>query len=247
MKIDGIIALLEKLTHKKVTLYEYIKTADINKVIQSLSMSLSSKNGEQMVWAAQGVPNENSTIMMIITYDNINKINLLLKKAELLGWFPSAIQFNYGGDYTKFDKKTLNALIDILKEEKDDDYDIIIVLEKNYDEEFKKSQFIYHATPYEHLEKIKKIGLIPKHKDKQSTTPERIYFATSYDAAKGIAYQLSNFEANNQTGKYAIISIDTHRLPTNIKFYNDPNYRGGIYTYQNISKEYIKKIHVIHV
>jgi hypothetical protein len=103
---------------------------------------------------------------------------------------------------------------------------------------------LYHISPSKHDKKILKIGLCPRHKDKMSAHPDRIYLALSLKAAAGL---LTNppfliDKDGNKINNFTIYKIDVLRLKNdqNMKFYRDMMYaNNGIYTHDNIPPQYL--------
>lgn len=108
-------------------------------------------------------------------------------------------------------------------------YDIIL----NYNEIPDK---IYHITNSKFYFKIMNKGLIPKHLDRISYHPDRIFFGVSKDTCIRLS-QHPEFKLENPI----LLTIDTKGLKQKgINFYIDPNLRdGGIYVIDNVSPKYI--------
>ena len=128
------------------------------------------------------------------------------------------------------------------------EYDII--LEPKFDITHKlKTNILYHVTETKYLDKILKVGLIPKSKNILSTYPERIYLVYNLeDANKYVLgkknYYLRIINQSKSKHKYPNVefSILKIELPENdnLIFYEDPNFIDkGIYTYENINPKYI--------
>jgi hypothetical protein len=114
--------------------------------------------------------------------------------------------------------------------------------ESKFDKEVKDiPDTLYHVTLSKNLEKIRKIGLVPKSKMKQTYHLDRIYLAFTIEGAKAIENEFKGID----NSKYVILKISTKGL--NVKFMKDPNatlFSGevlGIYTHENISSEFIKE------
>ena len=163
-----------------------------------------------------------------------------------LGYFPSTIQFRKNKSF--IDKLLKKG--DILTKNVEDsmneidiyDYDLIyITYESYYDKEVKNiPSVLYHVADINVLEKIKKSGLVPKSRNKNTSHPERIYFTMTF----GDALFLQNIFIQNHKQGCVIIKLVK---PENYKFFQDP--RGGfdefqntraIYTYQNINPKYLE-------
>lgn len=231
MKLKNAIKLLEFFTKKKVQLIEYVQSVDTNKVMEIFNTIIINPNHKKFVATDDDTVNPNVRIQVYFNSQNLDKINPLIKKAKTLGWFPASVSPDNEA-YIKFNKSNLTKIITMFNQ-------VIIMFEKYYDEEVKYN-VLYHATPTANMPKIEQKGLLPRHKNKLGTTPPRIYFATSFNAAENIAYQLADFEKGKKSSSYTIISIKQTDLPENIKFYSDPDYGPGVYTYQPIPPEYIR-------
>lgn len=117
---------------------------------------------------------------------------------------------------------------------------IIIILEPLYDPEIDIHSIngpLYHITGNVYIEKIKKIGLCPKSKNKKTLHPDRVYLSPSKEYAISLAELLHEFGANTMLE----ISTDGMTSPR-YRFFEDPNTEMGIYTYSNIPPEKIKII-----
>lgn len=92
---------------------------------------------------------------------------------------------------------------------------------------------LYHVTHDRHLEKIKKIGLVPTSKSKKSYHPERIYFVDDIESANIIAKEFSDMDVVYKSG-YIALEIDTNKT-SGAKIYRDPNFKShGYFTQDNI-------------
>lgn len=94
---------------------------------------------------------------------------------------------------------------------------------------------LYHITANKYVPKILKIGLAPKHLNKQCFHPARIYFSGS-DASKKSLINLG--KQLHPNGNFTILKIDLSKMPkkTKLKFYMDPAYaKVGVFTCENIS------------
>jgi hypothetical protein len=126
-----------------------------------------------------------------------------------------------------------------------------IVFESKYNKEFKTDQkYLYHCTTEAYIEKIKKIGLVPKSKSKITFHPERIYLALNKKDCRDLITQFIKDSENysesdtdfiknykDSKKKYVILRIEIANL--NLKLMEDPNckdYWGvfGVYTVDSI-------------
>jgi hypothetical protein len=123
----------------------------------------------------------------------------------------------------------------------------IIIFDAKYDEAPIQPNIpdeLYHISPSKHDKKISEIGLSPRHKDKMSAHPDRVYLAYTIKSAEGL---LTNPEfLLDKDGKriryFTVYKINMKELKNipNMKFYSDPIYANkGIYTYNNIHPKYL--------
>ena len=123
--------------------------------------------------------------------------------------------------------------------------------DKDITDEVRRMGKIKHITPLYNVEKIKKIGLVPKSSNSRFNYPDRIYFFRGDTPMLEIGYQIIDFQQNNPSkgdkDDYALISIDTNKLPNDCRFYYDPNYSSGIFTTDNIPPSSIVGIKKINV
>lgn len=106
---------------------------------------------------------------------------------------------------------------------------------------------LYHVSPSYYEKKIIKNGIVPKHKNSRFNYPERVYLLDGdidEGYILGLAYQLSlvkdgdaddnGFDIYQNNDLYSVFKIDVDKLPKNIRLFKDPNYKGGIFTPDNI-------------
>lgn len=100
---------------------------------------------------------------------------------------------------------------------------------------------LYHVTPKVNLNKIMTTGLTPKSNSKIEYHPERVYFITDISDKNKLKNLISQlFIKNRKEDKYKmtyiVLEIDLNKMPDNlrIKFLNDPNMNGAVYTMENI-------------
>lgn len=160
-------------------------------------------------------------------HENITITDLLniQKISNLCGYFISSIFF----DDLKFN--TIDEIVNV------NNYNTVyIIIEAKYDVSFDietlKNKYIYHVSDIKHKDKILQKGLIVKNKNKLSYHLPRIYFETDI---KNIEFLKQQLNGN------IVFMIDITGIK-DLKFYVDPNYDSGIYTFENIKPEYIKII-----
>ena len=107
--------------------------------------------------------------------------------------------------------------------------------EKNVQLNVKK---LYHVTKRENKFKIKKIGLVPKNKNKKTYHTERIYFFIKDFGEKGFLRIAKQMFGSSDTG-YIVCEINVDNLK-DVNFHYDVNTMDGVYTTENIPPESIK-------
>lgn len=216
--------LEEQIIHEFIT-----KTIDREKTINELRKRFKNKfseaeegnNGDITIIFKKGLgdlfPNQ---------LKNIDEIN---KFMDSFGWFPSKIN---GYKYTPTPKT-----------------DAIIQYEPKYDIQVIPSPHYYHLIPDIIWDNVKLSGLTPKTKSKISIHPERVYLVREYNekAFEKLAKALyNNIDGSTKEyiEKYYVLKINIEELVKSgrDKFYKDPNYSLGVWTYKNIPPIYIKKI-----
>lgn len=121
------------------------------------------------------------------------------------------------------------------------------------EEQVKLGDAYFHITPLQKVEKILRQGLCPKHNDKLSKHPSRVYLFPegdklgkhfNEDNAIEVADMLDNplGRFSRRSGRktpYAALLIDTDKC-NNLKVFADPNFRGAVFTYDNIPPQAIQ-------
>jgi hypothetical protein len=99
---------------------------------------------------------------------------------------------------------------------------------------YNKPSIMYHVTPKRNVDKILKIGLVPKHKDKLVYHPDRIYLTDELELAWGLKKEFERIEKT----ECEILKVSTKDL--DIKLYSDVDARQfGYYTMENIPPQFI--------
>ena len=113
---------------------------------------------------------------------------------------------------------------------------ISIMIEPNYDDKINfNGEYLYHTTDSKNLDKILKYGLIPKSKNTRSFYPERIYLSPNEDWMSSIRQEL----VGDKGGEYINLRIKNFK---GLSLYKDVRFKGGFFTYDNISPKYIELI-----
>jgi len=107
--------------------------------------------------------------------------------------------------------------------------------EKHHDKEIVlNTNKLYHVTSRDILPKIKREGLVPKARDKQTHHLERIYFFKRDYGEEGFKMIAEDLYKNKTTFGYMVVEVDLEKLNDKVVFHNDPNTKDGIYTTDNI-------------
>jgi hypothetical protein len=113
---------------------------------------------------------------------------------------------------------------------------ISIMIEPNYDDKIDfNGEYLYHTTDSKNLDKILKYGLIPKSKNTRSFYPERIYLSPNEDWMSSIRQEL----VGDKGGEHVNLRIKNFK---GLSLYKDVRFKGGFFTYDNISPKYIELI-----
>jgi hypothetical protein len=164
---------------------------------------------------------------------NINTLlNGIIKDANNLGWFPSFMETE---EYTgKWDKTYFK------------EGEIKLRFEAKFDEEIieKIPKILYHITPTQNVDKILKIGLVPKSRSKASYHPDRVYLSKGLEDIENLGEM---FYQKTGIKNWTILKINTDLVPGDyLRLYTDPNYISGFYTLNNIPPQAIEKIKEIN-
>lgn len=161
----------------------------------------------------------------------------VLKWVNNLGYFPSVMTLN-----SRFVKFNYDDVIKFLSRP-----ELLhrIDFEPKFDPEILEQEVpdvAYHIAPTKNEERIKKIGLAPRSKEKISKHPSRVYLASSIDSVELLADHPS-FQKNESL---TVFEVDLRELKKvrKIRWFLDPNFddEGGFYTYENIPPKYLKAV-----
>jgi len=125
-----------------------------------------------------------------------------------------------------------------------------IVFEPKFQDELerkiKEYPYVYHITEKKNVPRIQHIGICPRSNSPIFNYPERIYLVNgdaSEDTFFTVAKMLSKAKyLNFDISRYCVLYLDTDKLPSDMRLFTDPNFPGGIYTYENIHPNAISKI-----
>lgn len=141
---------------------------------------------------------------------------------------------------------------------------VTIVSEPRYGKRLEISEPLYHTTNVENLESIQRKGLVPRSRHLKEDYeywgnqvarkyPERIYLSKDLPSAQKMQEMLQTAETwasaggdpeafyygQGDTPDYVLLKIDPDQLKPGTKFYVDPDYPEGVYTYTSIPPEAI--------
>ena len=193
--------------------------------------------------------NENDTYFK--KYDNENRFYLFIRNGILSerdakwiimstldarGWKPTYLTISgYKLPYKSFEQ----FLAQLNKNR-----DVTLTFDAKFDLEVGESVFpedyAYHVTVLRRKEKILKIGLVPKSKDKISSTYPRVYLTFNMD---GINLLLGDSRFTQNEKEFVIFKIDMKSLfkTKKLRFFEDSAFISyGCYTNGNIPSQYIK-------
>lgn len=181
----------------------------------------------------KNIKKQNDLIVVELNEISEDDFKYLITHYNFFGWFIGIISIN--NHTQKFNEKNLKLYSDESLNK-----NIKLYLQAKYDQQFDEStiDFLYHITSESKLEKIKKLGLVPKTSNPTSNYPDRIYFALTYSDALTLA-----FEFKKMYFKETSLFILKIKPDKNIKFFKDPHFlKSGVYTYQNIKPQSIIEI-----
>jgi hypothetical protein len=206
-----------------------IKTYSISTTISSLKAKWSEFKFNKDL-PENGIEPNDFTIVISLPFDDFEN---LLKLINTLGWFISVVYYKKQKteSLSSSNEVDLNSIKNNVKKLKEASQ-VLLKIEAKYDLELDRKfwpEELYHVTSDFNISKIRKIGLVPKSKNKISTHPERIYFGVNKGfLISGLAPQLK------LSGMSKLLIISTDKLPENVRFFRDPNYANGMYTLANI-------------
>jgi hypothetical protein len=202
-----------------------IKTTNIGKTIELLKKFSTNK---------VDIKKEGNAFEATFIGKDIGFLDKFLRDTNNLGWFPSYLSTSaYKG---KWDEKFY------------DDYLSKIRFEAKFDEEVVENipSILYHIVPTQNIDKILKIGLVPKSRSKASYHPERVYLGRTIEGIEKLVPQMSLRTGDKN---YTILKINTEMIPGEyLRLYTDPNYvKEAYYTLNNIPPQAIEKVKEINL
>jgi len=203
-----------------------IKTTNIGKTLNLLEKKYSSK----FIFTRS----KNSFYIKTFSTNIDALLNVIIKDANTLGWFPSFMETE---EYTgQWDKKYFK------------EGEIKLRFEAKFDEEVVENipSILYHITPTQNVNKILNIGLVPKSRSKASYHPDRVYLSKDLEDIEDLGEM---FYQKTGIKNWTILKIDTNMVPGGyLRLYTDPNYsKEAYYTLNNIPPQAIEKIKEINL
>ena len=177
---------------------------------------------------------ENRLGILLTDKLSLKELKNIITKLNNYGWFPSYYYSKalLGTKYAYSEKELLNF------------YPLhqrtVVVCDAKYDLEVSAEQYdvLYHISPDVYKDKILRVGRAPRSKNKTANHPDRIYLATNKNEAVNLATDNKFYPEHNY---FTVFEIDLKKLNARreIKFFRDPAFKGGVYTYENIPPQYI--------
>lgn len=109
------------------------------------------------------------------------------------------------------------------------------------EEAYSGDMCLYHLTNNYYIDKILKIGLTPKTKNKIEKHPDRVYVTKKKNMSDKFIKQMYKFMTNHKNkpiSKLYILKIDLSKCEDK-RFFWDPSAPNGMFTYENISPQCI--------
>lgn len=98
---------------------------------------------------------------------------------------------------------------------------------------------LFHLTFYSKLKKIFSKGLTPKTSYTYFNFEDRIYLSKDVNALIDFSFKKYN---TTETNNFVVLEIYTPDLDKNMRFFEDPNFKNGLYTLENIPPYSIRPI-----
>lgn len=212
-----------------------ISSIDSQTVIRHLQRSFPIVTGEVL----PGVSDNTFIIMVTIPSGNKQVLRNIISRMDVYGWFPSsysAVEDKWYKEYHPV--KILDAYERSTK-------GLQLQFEAKYDSQSNIPERLYHATPLKYVNKIKKIGLVPRSFSSLATHPDRIYLADNQRNLVNVLIPHMTAMRNNK--EWAIFEVVVGDITPKIRIYRDPAYGHGYYTTQNIPPSCIRFLGKISV
>lgn len=107
----------------------------------------------------------------------------------------------------------------------------------------KKPEVLYHVSPISKIENIMRVGLTPRSSDYYFSFKDRIYLSREIDLLYNFAKKKFQISGGVEK-KFVIFAIKPNKQ---VRFFEDPNFREGVYTLENISRFSITPIEEVEL
>ena len=181
----------------------------------------------------QREPGNNTVVILVNVYAGDKQtLRNVIKRADVLGWFPSTYADLDEGWFVKYHPVKIFEAYDQSSK------GLVIRFEAKYDVKAMTPERLYHATPSIYADKILKIGLVPRSHSKLTTHPERIYLADNQRNL--IEVLIPHMAERAEYEEWAIFEVRLRGASPVIRLFHDPLYPHGYYTLQNIGPEHLR-------
>ena len=124
-----------------------------------------------------------------------------------------------------------------------------VILQARQGKKVEVPPFLYHVTDASNVPSILRRGLIPRHRGEDADVglgvthrryPDRVYLARDRRHLEKLidAFVMrdagSGWQGETLHSPYRVLRVDTSKTLPGTKFYEDPDYRQGVYTHTNI-------------
>ena len=119
--------------------------------------------------------------------------------------------------------------------------------QENIRKEIEEYKYIYHITPKDNIDKIKKFGFIPQEKkDDRFNYPSRTYFVYGNISRIGLAKIADMMQRDkcDDKGIYCIFQINVSKIPKDIDIYYDGNFDNGIFVEDDVPADAIDDVYI---
>lgn len=211
----------------------------------SISFNLLTKEILKIVNIETKFINNEYQFILNLTKPFVPIYNRIKERLNTFNWFISIIYIN--GKYLK-----PNEFINNLNDELVINEQIILKIEPKFDIKIdsNKIESLFHISFDIFNNSIMSKGLIPKSKYKISNHPNRIYFVLN-PSNENIIIHLAKKLYLTYKNKTNIKDIYIYKIKNDSldkhSFYNDCNYKDGVYSNEMISKEHIEIYKIIPV
>jgi hypothetical protein len=181
---------------------------------------------------------------IVMLTNNIDRKDLdwVIKMTNMLGWYPTTYKLPFDMDSQFFPYN--DNPDDFVKYVNDNSSRSTgMWFDAKFDRRLSEEDipdYGYHVTPLKNKEKILKIGLAPKSKNKFGKQMDRIYILFDKD---DVNYLINHKDFSPQENEFVVLKIalkTLHRV-RKIGYFEDPAFlEKGFYTYENIPPQYIE-------